>query len=253
MLDIDALKIKYINFKLQGETPYWIIGDEFSQLIDRLQAAESKFSDMISIWEPVDEFVRPLTKLGYKVSDKALELLKNGAIAQSRLDDIDKRKRDTNVWQSCLLDAAKNVCDSYNFNALSFAYHINQLRQIVADEDKPAPAEKVQNHTEDVLAMVLEKLNSIISSASDVYVMDFSQEAIDIINNHIGDINEMVEPAQAVAIPEDYKPVPIEPTDDMLCAGANAAFKSAGEIGWLKKVYQAILSAAPSITNETKS
>jgi len=68
-----------------------ITQEEYIEIIDRAIAAESKLDDMFSIWNDVDEFTRPKTALGCKVSDKVLELLKSGEIAESKLAEMSEQ------------------------------------------------------------------------------------------------------------------------------------------------------------------
>jgi len=56
------------------------------------ELAEEKLKDMFEIWNGIDEFVRPRTALGYKVSDKVLELLKSGEAAEAKLAEIEKQE-----------------------------------------------------------------------------------------------------------------------------------------------------------------
>lgn len=51
----------------------------FGWIYSEIEARDRRFNELLSLWNPVDEYVRPLTPLGHSVSAKALELVKSVA------------------------------------------------------------------------------------------------------------------------------------------------------------------------------
>lgn len=85
----------------------------------------------------------------------------------------------------------------------------------------------------------------------EAYYEDFGSAPPDLIRQVEGLIFGDAQPAQ---VPAGWKLVPVEPTNEMNCAGNTYAELTANQpkgMWWWGRVYQAMLSAAPSTKEQT--
>lgn len=61
----------YVQDATRSDVVHWIV-----TLQDKITQLERVNKEWETLWEPIDELVRPLTPLGESVRDKAVELIK---------------------------------------------------------------------------------------------------------------------------------------------------------------------------------
>jgi len=86
---------------------------ENDQLKSKVAWLQSKLDEAFKVWEEVDNFVRPKTDLGYTVSGRTLELLKEGEANKEKLDEIKKQPVLAYGVPNSRITESQSLCDVY--------------------------------------------------------------------------------------------------------------------------------------------